>query len=51
MNSAPACGGLYNRTFSPEQGEEVFLCLKAGTKPLPNNSQSSAFSMEAAAES
>ena len=51
MNSAPACAGLYNQTFSPEHGEEVFLCLKAGTKPLANSSQSSAFSTEATAES
>jgi hypothetical protein len=32
MNDVPARAGLDNPTFSPEQGEEVFLCLKSEPK-------------------
>jgi hypothetical protein len=28
MNLAPASAGPHSPTFSPEQGEEVFLCLE-----------------------
>ena len=41
MNSVPACAGLYNQTFSPENGEGVFLCLKSETKYLAHSSQPS----------
>lgn len=29
MDPAPASAGPHNQTFSPEQGEEVFLCLES----------------------
>lgn len=29
MNRGPACAGKSNVTFSPWNGEEVFLCLKS----------------------
>jgi hypothetical protein len=32
MHVYPAYAGLYNRTFSPEQGEKVFLCPEMETK-------------------
>ena len=42
MSSAPVCAGLHNPTFSPEQGEGVFLCPNAGDQAL--SSQPSALS-------
>ena len=44
MNSAPACAGQSTQTFLLKVGKRVFLCLKAGTKPLAYSSQSSSIS-------